>query len=160
MKRRQKRVLQMAFLFTLALIFLPNVGLWSLYREKHLMKAHEGDEQSVHSSPDVFTDIFNISLSRAVVSTCSKTTTVPEKSSVSYLNDYRSIALTPIVMKCSERLIMRHTKTWLPPALNPMQDAYRHNCSTDNTIVTHMHEGCSYVDFSSTVQHNNSSASD
>ncbi|KAK3554530.1 hypothetical protein QTP70_024440, partial [Hemibagrus guttatus] len=98
----------------------------------------------------VFTDIFNISLSRAVVSTCSKTTTVPEKSSVSYLNDYRSIALTPIVMKCSERLIMRHTKTWLPPALNPMQDAYRHNCSTDNTIVTHMHEGCSYVDFSST----------
>lgn len=45
MKRRQKRVLQMAFLFTLALIFLPNVGLWSLYREKHLMKAHEGDEQ-------------------------------------------------------------------------------------------------------------------
>lgn len=45
MKRRQKRVLQMAFLFTLALIFLPNVGLWSLYREKHLMKAHEEDEQ-------------------------------------------------------------------------------------------------------------------
>ncbi|KAF4090680.1 hypothetical protein AMELA_G00055540 [Ameiurus melas] len=45
MKRRQKRVLQMAFLFTLALIFLPNVGLWSLYREKHLMKAHDGDVQ-------------------------------------------------------------------------------------------------------------------
>ncbi|TSX30733.1 Polypeptide N-acetylgalactosaminyltransferase-like 6 [Bagarius yarrelli] len=45
MKRRQKRVLQMAFIFTLALIFLPNVGLWSLYREKHLMKAHEGVEQ-------------------------------------------------------------------------------------------------------------------
>lgn len=45
MKRRQKRVLQMAFLFTLALIFLPNVGLWSLYREKHLMKSHEADEQ-------------------------------------------------------------------------------------------------------------------
>ncbi|XP_063049075.1 polypeptide N-acetylgalactosaminyltransferase-like 6 isoform X3 [Engraulis encrasicolus] len=45
MKRRQKRVLQMAFLFMVALIFLPNIGLWSLYREKHLMKSHEAGEQ-------------------------------------------------------------------------------------------------------------------
>ena len=45
MKRRQKRVLQMAFVFTVALIFLPNVGLWSLYRDKHLMKSHEVGEQ-------------------------------------------------------------------------------------------------------------------
>ncbi|XP_041940090.1 polypeptide N-acetylgalactosaminyltransferase-like 6 [Alosa sapidissima] len=45
MKRRQKRVLQMAFLFMVALIFLPNVGLWSLYKEKHLMKSHEAGEQ-------------------------------------------------------------------------------------------------------------------
>lgn len=44
-------MLQMAFLFTLALIFLPNVGLWSLYREKHLMKAHEGDEQVSQYTP-------------------------------------------------------------------------------------------------------------
>lgn len=46
MKRRQKRVLQMALVFTLALIFLPNVGLWSLYREKHLIKAHEDEQVS------------------------------------------------------------------------------------------------------------------
>uniref|UniRef100_A0A4W5L0H7 Glycosyltransferase 2-like domain-containing protein n=1 Tax=Hucho hucho TaxID=62062 RepID=A0A4W5L0H7_9TELE len=45
MKRRQKRVLQMAFVFMVALIFLPNVGLWSLYREKNLMKSHEAVEQ-------------------------------------------------------------------------------------------------------------------
>ncbi|KAI7810660.1 polypeptide N-acetylgalactosaminyltransferase-like 6, partial [Triplophysa rosa] len=45
MKRRQKRVLQMAFLFMVALIFLPNVGLWSMYREKSLMKSHESGEQ-------------------------------------------------------------------------------------------------------------------
>lgn len=45
MKRRQKRVLQMAFLFMVALIFLPNVGLWSMYREKSLMKSHEPGEQ-------------------------------------------------------------------------------------------------------------------
>lgn len=41
---------------------------------------------------DVLTDIFNISLSCAIVPTCLKTTTivpVPKKSTVSYLNDYR-----------------------------------------------------------------------
>ncbi|KAI5085277.1 hypothetical protein C0J45_3294, partial [Silurus meridionalis] len=57
---------------------------------------------------DVFTEIFNISLSSNVVPTCLKTTTivpVPKKSTVSCLHDYRPIALTPIVMKCFERLV-------------------------------------------------------
>ncbi|KAI5089719.1 gastrula zinc finger protein XlCGF28.1-like [Silurus meridionalis] len=56
---------------------------------------------------DVFTDIFNISLSSATVPSCLKMTTiipVPKKSSVSCLNDYRPVALTPIMMKCFERL--------------------------------------------------------
>ncbi|KAM9026786.1 polypeptide N-acetylgalactosaminyltransferase-like 6 isoform 4-T4 [Guaruba guarouba] len=38
MKRKQKRFLQMTLLFTAALIFLPDIGLWSLYKEKHLVK--------------------------------------------------------------------------------------------------------------------------
>ncbi len=55
---------------------------------------------------DVFTDIVNISLSQAVVPTCFKATTiipVPKKSSPSCFNDYRPVALTPILMKCFER---------------------------------------------------------
>ncbi len=55
---------------------------------------------------DVLTDIFNTSLSQAVIPTCLKSTTiipVPNKSPVSCLNDYRPIALTPIIMKCFER---------------------------------------------------------
>ncbi|KAK3511365.1 hypothetical protein QTP70_005288 [Hemibagrus guttatus] len=73
---------------------------------------------------DVFTDIFNISLSSAVVPTCLNTTTiipVPKKSTVPCLNDYRPVALTPVVMKFFERLIMRHIKTQLPPSLYPLQ---------------------------------------
>ncbi|KAI4903588.1 hypothetical protein NFI96_028513 [Prochilodus magdalenae] len=91
---------------------------------------------------DVFTDIFNISLSSATVPTCLKATTiipVPKKSSVFCLNDYRPVALTPIIMKCLERLIMRHIKTLLPPSLDPLQFAYRPNCSTDDTISTTLH---------------------
>lgn len=45
MKRRQKRVLQFTFLFMVALIFLPNIGLWSLYKDKRQMKSPETGEQ-------------------------------------------------------------------------------------------------------------------
>ncbi|XDV31301.1 hypothetical protein PO909_034020 [Leuciscus waleckii] len=77
---------------------------------------------------DVFTDIFNISLSSAVVPTCFKATTIvpmPKKSSVSCLNDYRPIALTSIIMKCFKKLVMRHIKTQLPTSLDPLQFGYR-----------------------------------
>ncbi|KAK3533169.1 hypothetical protein QTP70_012416 [Hemibagrus guttatus] len=98
---------------------------------------------------DVFTDIFNISLSSAVVPTCLKTTTiipVPKKSTVSCLNDYRPFALTPIMMKCFERLIMRHIKTQLPPSLDPLQFAYCPNRSTDYAITTTLHLSLTHLD--------------
>ncbi|KAK3507994.1 hypothetical protein QTP70_010002 [Hemibagrus guttatus] len=98
---------------------------------------------------DVFTDIFNISLSSAVVPTCLKTTTivpVPKKSTVSCLNDYRPIALTPIVMKCFERLVMRHSKTQIPPSLDPLQFAYHPNCYTDDAITTTLHLSLTHLD--------------
>ncbi|KAI4891531.1 hypothetical protein NFI96_008442, partial [Prochilodus magdalenae] len=98
---------------------------------------------------DVFTDIFNISLSSATVPTCLKATTiipVPKKSSVSCLNDYRPIALTPIIMKCFERLVLRHIKTLLPPSLDPQQFAYRPNRSTDDAISTTLHLTLTHLD--------------
>ncbi|KAL0151258.1 hypothetical protein M9458_053449 [Cirrhinus mrigala] len=55
---------------------------------------------------DVLTDIFNISLSQSSVPACLESTIivpVPKKSSVTCLNDYRPVALTPIIMKCFER---------------------------------------------------------
>ncbi|XP_046705724.1 uncharacterized protein LOC124386117 [Silurus meridionalis] len=81
------------------------------------------------------TDIFNISLSDTVVPTCLKTMTivsVPKKSTVFCLKDYRPVALTPIMIKCFERLIMGDIKTQLPPSLVPMQFAYRPNHSMDD----------------------------
>lgn len=47
MKRKQKRFLQMTLIFMVALIFLPNIGLWSLYKDKHLVKSTEPGEQQV-----------------------------------------------------------------------------------------------------------------
>ncbi len=113
---------------------------------------------------DVLTDIFNTSLSQAVVPTCLKSTTiipVPKKSPVSCLNDYRTIALTPITMKCFDRLVMQKIKNSLPNTLDPLQFAYHPNSSTDDAIsstlhlaLTHLENKDSYVrmlfiDFSS-----------
>ncbi|KAK3548106.1 hypothetical protein QTP70_004720 [Hemibagrus guttatus] len=99
--------------------------------------------------PDVFTDIFNISLSSAIVPTCLKTTTiipVPKKSPVSCLNDYRPVALTPIIIKCFERLVMRQFKDLLPPSLDPMPFTYHPNRSMDDAISTTLHLSLTHLE--------------
>ncbi|XP_051875281.1 polypeptide N-acetylgalactosaminyltransferase-like 6 isoform X1 [Pristis pectinata] len=52
MKRKQKRFLQMTGLVIVALVFLPNVGLWSLYKEKHLEKSTEPGDQGFPFVPN------------------------------------------------------------------------------------------------------------
>ena len=98
---------------------------------------------------NVLTDVFNISLATTVVPTCFKTTTiipVPKKPTVTCLNDYRPVALTSTIMKCFERLVMRHIKSQLPATLDPMQFAYRPNRSTDDAINTAIHLALSHLD--------------
>ena len=98
---------------------------------------------------DVFTDIFNTSLSQAVVPTCFKSTViipVPKKSSPSTFNDYRPVALTPIIMKCFERLVMSHIRSNLPPNLDPYQFAYRANRSTEDAICSALHPTLTHLD--------------
>lgn len=41
----------MTLLFTAALIFLPDIGLWALYKEKQLVKPAEGAEAQVGLEP-------------------------------------------------------------------------------------------------------------
>ncbi len=98
---------------------------------------------------DVLTDIFNTSLSQAVIPTCLKSTTiilVPKKSPVSCLNDYHPIALTPIIMKCFERLVMHNIKTSLPNTLDPLQFAYRPNRSMDDAISSNLHLALTHLE--------------
>ncbi|KAI4873592.1 hypothetical protein NFI96_002438 [Prochilodus magdalenae] len=105
---------------------------------------------------EVLADIFNVSLTQAAVPTCLKTATiipVPKSSTVTGLNDYRPIALTPIVTKCFERLVMTHIKATIDVTVDPHQYAYRRNRSTDDdaissvvhTALTHLEQKDSYV---------------
>jgi hypothetical protein len=80
-----------------------------------------------------FSDIFNLSLSQAVVPTCFKETTivaVPKKN-VSCPNDYSTFTLTSVIMKCLERLV----KASMPGTLDPLQFAYRSNRSMEDTFL-------------------------
>ncbi|KAI4904828.1 hypothetical protein NFI96_006812 [Prochilodus magdalenae] len=70
----------------------------------------------------VFVDIFNLSLAQSFVPSCFKTTTIvplPKKSVVTCLNDYHPVVLTPIVMKCFERIVMSHIQETIPGTLDP-----------------------------------------
>ncbi|KAK3559952.1 hypothetical protein QTP86_030315, partial [Hemibagrus guttatus] len=95
---------------------------WITIKERVLLKSRDSASRVLRECAerlvDVFTDIFNISLSSTIVPMCLKTTTiipVPKKSPVSCLNDYHPVALTPIIMKCFKRLVMRQIKDLLPP---------------------------------------------
>eukprot|EP00061_Rhincodon_typus_P010176 g34260.t1 len=86
---------------------------------------------------EVFTAIFNLSLPHIKVPACFKKTTiipVPKKAHAKCLNEYRPVALTSIVMKCFERLVMTHINSSLPACLNPLQLANRRNRSTVDAI--------------------------
>lgn len=97
----------------------------------------------------VLTDIFNLSLAHAVVPACFKSTSIvpiPKNSNPSSLNDYRPVALTPIITKCLERLVLAHLKSCLPPTLDPHQFAFRQNRSTEDAVSIALHTVLSHLD--------------
>ncbi|CAI5682340.1 unnamed protein product [Oreochromis niloticus] len=93
--------------------------------------------------------LFNLSLDQAAIPSCLKSATiipVPKKSPITSLNDYRPLALTPVIMKCFERLVLQHIKDYLPPEFDPHQFAYHANRSTEDTIATALHAVLSHLE--------------
>ncbi|KAF7711331.1 hypothetical protein HF521_000342, partial [Silurus meridionalis] len=85
----------------------------------------------------IFTSIFNRSLELCEVPSCFKLSTiipVPKKPSITGLNDYRPVALTSVVMKTFEKLVLAHLKKVTEQLLDPLQFAYRANRSVDDAV--------------------------
>ncbi len=102
-----------------------------------------------HQLAGVFTDIFNLSFSLSAVPQCFKTSTIvpiQKTPKASCLNDWRPVALTPIISKCFEKLIRDHICSVLPASLNPQQFAYRKNLSTEDAIAFTLHIALSHLD--------------
>ena len=73
---------------------------------------------------------------------CFKTSTivpVPKKDRITCLNDYRPFALTSVIMKSFDRLILSFLKPITDPLLDPLQFAYRANCSVEDAINRSLH---------------------
>ncbi|KAK3568450.1 hypothetical protein QTP86_007299 [Hemibagrus guttatus] len=90
----------------------------------------------------VFTDIFNTSLETCHVPACFKTSAivpVPKKTKITGLNDYRPVALTSVVMKSFERLVLSYLNDITDPLLDPLQFAYRANRSVDDAVNMALH---------------------
>ncbi|KAK3561861.1 hypothetical protein QTP86_017474, partial [Hemibagrus guttatus] len=90
----------------------------------------------------VFTDIFNTSLETCHVPACFKTSAivpVPKKTKITGLNDYRPVALTSVVMKSFERLVLSYLKDITDPLLDPLQFAYRANRCVDDAVNMALH---------------------
>jgi hypothetical protein len=111
------------------------------FKQVNILKAARKDrlpgcvlKACVDQLASVFTVIFNLSLTKSVIPTCFKQTTiVPKKVKVTCLNDYRPVALT-VAVKCFERLVMAHINSIMLKNLDPLQFAYRHKGSTDDAI--------------------------
>ena len=77
-------------------------------------------------------------LSQCKIPHCFKKSTiipVPKKSTASCLNDYRPVALTSVVMKTLERLVLQFLKSIIDPLLDQFQFAYRNNRSVDDAVA-------------------------
>ena len=86
----------------------------------------------------VFTTIFNSSLQLSHVPRCFKVSTiipVPKKPKITTLNDYRQMALTLVMMKVLERLVLKQLNSFTSDLLNPLQFAYRENRSVADAVA-------------------------
>ena len=96
-------------------------------------------------------DIFNTSLAQATVHICLKTSTiipVPKVQTVTCLNDYRPVALTPIIMKTFERVVMSHIRNTIDITSDCHQYAYRQNQSTADAVSAIIHQDFPHLETS------------
>nr|XP_049607014.1 uncharacterized protein LOC125987015 isoform X2 [Syngnathus scovelli] len=96
-----------------------------------------------------FARIFNRSLELCEVPSCFKSSTivpVAKKPAITGMNDYRPVALTSVVMKSFERLVLNHLKDVTGPLLDPHQFAYRANRSVDDAVNMGLHYILQHLD--------------
>ena len=86
---------------------------------------------------------------------------VPKKPRFQIMNDLRPVALTSIIMKCFERLVLSNLKNSIRDSLDPFQFAYREKRNVEDAIIIFVSnvlkhlEGqrkyarCLFIDFSS-----------
>ncbi|KAL0161696.1 hypothetical protein M9458_045421, partial [Cirrhinus mrigala] len=97
----------------------------------------------------ILSQIFNRSLELCEVPSCFKRSTIipiPKKPKITELIDYRPVALTSVVMKSFEKLVLAYLKNITGSLLDPLQFAYRANRSVDDAVNIGLHFILQYLD--------------
>ena len=90
-------------------------------------------------NPDTSLEMKVCGLMRCI---CIKAATIipaPKKPKVNPLNDFRPVALTSVVMKGLEQLVLTYMKYVANSSKDPLQFAYRENRCTDNDVTVALH---------------------
>lgn len=98
---------------------------------------------------NILTIIFNMSLSQSkypLLWKRSKLIPVPKSKHPSSVSDFRPVALTSIISKCYEKLILSRIRLLLPSTLDRYQFGYKEGFSTVDALCTTIHEICSHLD--------------
>ena len=96
----------------------------------------------------VYCDVFNKTLEDHEIPDSWKAATicpVPKKSRPSTLNDYRPIALTSVLMKSLEKLVLRKLKIEASDEQDPLQFAYRHNRGVEDAVLALIHDSLAHI---------------
>ena len=96
-----------------------------------------------------FTRIFNLSLEThqlPLIWRTSEIVPVPKKNKVTTLNDLRPVALTSVLVKSIEKLILRFLLPAVAPFQDPYQFAYKQKRSVDDAVSIYINHVYSHVD--------------
>lgn len=100
----------------------------------------------LHSCADslaaAFHPLFQTSVDTGVIPTLWKSSLiipVPKKPKAKELNNFRPIALTPLPMKCLEKILLKNLLPFVEPHLDPLQFAYRAGRGVEDAVATLLH---------------------
>ena len=65
----------------------------------------------------------------------SKIIPVPKTSNIRQMNDLRPVALTPVIMKCLEKIVLSNIIPFVNSSLDPLQFAYKPKRSVEDAIL-------------------------
>ena len=71
---------------------------------------------------------------------------IANKKPVTCLNDYRPVALTSVIMKRLEKMVISYIKSIIHVSIDPLQFAYCSNRSVDDAISLALHTALVHLD--------------
>lgn len=97
----------------------------------------------------IFAYLFNASLRLSLIPNNWKTAEVipvPKKPTFVHMNDLRPVALTPIAMKCFEKIMLNFLKKEVEKYLDPFQFAYKAKCSVEDAVLVFVNKALKHLE--------------